>query len=553
MSSQQPQHHTYIAGEGAHRLEDTARNLGLTQKRRVRLPVRVQRLFENDVAVYMHSIGYLGANENIDSGGTLHYVSVSRRKKQAKKPDYGTLQDLFQQPPTMEEQRVVATTVEETDEEEEEVVIQDSVAGGSLSAAIFGIIKATVGPAILYLPHGFLQSGYAVAIPSMLFATSMFIYNSYRLLACWKVESTKQHEMAQHIEQILGLATIQETKYTPTLLTYPELARRALGRGAVFVELGIALMQFGVCLTYLIFVPQNLYECTRALSGGHVVISKQVFLWLMIAIEIPLAWIADIRKLTPTNVLATLLIAYGLCSVLILAVFLGLEQTDSGEIAMVENLRNLPVLTDSWFIFIGTSFFMMEGSITLIVPLQEAVFDKEDREKFPRINQTVTSWIVVFYILFSITCVAAFGDDLKTALTASLTGTLATTIQLAYSIAVILTFPLQAFPAMQVTVNAVLGKTRDATRRSILATVLTLLLGLIAMVSIDYLGNVVSILGSLFGIPLALVFPPLMHNRLCQPTNTERYSNYAVMVIGFVAMGAASFATIATWNENAED
>jgi hypothetical protein len=28
--------------------------------------------------------------------------------------------------------------------------------------------------------------------------------------------------------------------------------------------------------------------------------------------------------------------------------------------------------------------------------------------------------------------------------------------------------------------------------------------------------------------------------------------NYAVMMIGFVAMGAASVATIATWDENAE-
>lgn len=551
MSSQQL-HHTYIAGEGADRLEGAAQHLGLSQQRRVRLPVRLYRLFQDESAVHMHSIGYLGANENVDNSGTLHYVSVSRRKKATQKPDYGTLQDLFQQPTITDERQVVSTTVEESDEEEE-VVVQDTVAGGSLAAAVFGIIKGTVGPAILYLPHGFLQSGWAVAIPSMLFATCMFIFNSYRLLACWKVESTKQHEMAQHIEQILGLTTIQETKYTPTLLTYPELARRALGRGAVFVELGIALMQFGVCLTYLIFVPQNLFECTRALSSGHVVVSKQVFLWLMICIEIPLSWIADIRKLTPTNVLATLLIFYGLCSVLILAFFRGFEETDSGEIAMVENLRRLPALTDSWFIFIGTSFFMMEGSITLIVPLQEAVFDKQDRERFPRLNQTVTSWIVVFYILFSITCVAAFGDDLRTALTASLTGTLATTIQLAYSIAVILTFPLQAFPAMQVTVTAVLGKTRDTTRRSILATVLTLLLGFIAMVSINYLGNVVSILGSLFGIPLALVFPPIMHNRLCKPTNADRYLNYYVMVIGFVAMGAASFATIATWHENVEN
>jgi hypothetical protein len=149
---QQQLHHTYIAGEGAHRLELSARQLGLTQRRRVRLPVRliIRRLFENDAAVHMHSIGYLGANENIDNSGTLHYVSVSRRKKVEKKPEYGTLQDLFQRP-TADERRVVATRVEETDEEdEEEVVIQDSVAGGSLGAAIFGIIKGTVGPTPLY-------------------------------------------------------------------------------------------------------------------------------------------------------------------------------------------------------------------------------------------------------------------------------------------------------------------------------------------------------------------------------------------------------------------
>ena len=39
----------------------------------------------------------------------------------------------------------------------------------------------------------------------------------------------------------------------------------------------------------------------------------------MIIIEIPLVWIQDIRKLTPTNILATFLIAYGLASCLFIA------------------------------------------------------------------------------------------------------------------------------------------------------------------------------------------------------------------------------------------
>ena len=195
---------------------------------------------------------------------------------------------------------------------------------------------------------------------------------------------------------------------------------------------------------------------------------------------------------------------------------------------------------------------MMEGSITLLVPLQEAVFYKEDKDKFPSVNATVTSWIVVFYIFFSMVCVAAFGQGIKTALTASLKGNLATTVQLAYSVAVIFTFPLQAFPAMEVACTAVLGQHKDY-RRTIFTTVLTCLLGLIGVYAIDYLGNVVSILGSLFGIPLALVFPPLMHNSLVKDSPASlKAMNYCVVGIGFLAMGAASFATIVSWDKGAE-
>eukprot|EP00957_Ditylum_brightwellii_P080150 6096149-Ditylum_brightwellii.AAC.1 len=137
-----------------------------------------------------------------------------------------------------------------------------------------------------------------------------------------------------------------------TLLTYPELARRAFGKYSSFISYGIAAMQFGVCLTYLIFVPQNLVECTRVITGG-INVPFYVFLIAMVMIEIPLSWIRDIRKLTPTNVLATLLIVYGLVSCLAIALFWRGDQ---------------------------------ESSVTLIVPLQEAVFTKEDKKRFPSVN-----------------------------------------------------------------------------------------------------------------------------------------------------------------------
>ena len=70
----------------------------------------------------------------------------------------------------------------------------------------------------------------------------------------------------------------------------------------------------GVCLTYLIFVPQNLQASVRILTGNDVPIID--FLWLMVLVEIPLSWIQNVRHFTITNVIANFLILYGLLTCL---------------------------------------------------------------------------------------------------------------------------------------------------------------------------------------------------------------------------------------------
>jgi len=243
---------------------------------------------------------------------------------------------------------------------------------------------------------------------------------------------------------------------------------------------------------------------------------------------------------------------------LLIAFVEGFQQTTNvngdTSIIFVENLKTIQPITDSWLFFVGTSFFMMEGSITLIVPLQEAVYSDSDRGKFPDLNRSVMWSICSFYILFSGIASLAFGENIQTALTASLHGTLATVVQFAYSIAVVLTFPLQAFPAMEVATKYWMGDQKSPMKRNAIATCITILLGIIAVVSIDYLGNVVSILGSLFGIPLALIFPPLMHNSLVvkDSSQTQRFLNYCIVVVGIFAMAAASFNTIMVWDKNAD-
>mmetsp|Transcript_37750 Transcript_37750/g.75223 ORF Transcript_37750/g.75223 Transcript_37750/m.75223 type:complete len:96 (+) Transcript_37750:1392-1679(+) len=93
----------------------------------------------------------------------------------------------------------------------------------------------------------------------------------------------------------------------------------------------------------------------------------------------------------------------------------------------------------------------------------------------------------------------------------------------------------------------------DPWKRNTIASMITIVLAMVAYVSMHSFGNRVSLLGSLVGIPIALIYPPLMHNVLAKDASpTTRWMNIAVTALGFMVMGAASCTTILSWNKGAE-
>jgi proton-coupled amino acid transporter len=201
---------------------------------------------------------------------------------------------------------------------------------------------------------------------------------------------------------------------------------------------------------------------------------------------------------------------------------------------------------------------LFEGSITLLVPLQEAVQDEEDRAKFPTVYRRVILSIIGCYAVFGITCWMSFGDDVRTVLTTSLPpGSLATTVQFAYSIAVIFTFPLQNFPCLEIATRSIskpLLRQCGAvvpkfwTKRNVISSILVILLAGVAVATMESLDKVVSLMGSLLGCPIAFVFPPLIHSRLDPDISSRRImTNNIVAALGFVAMILASITTIIAW------
>lgn len=207
---------------------------------------------------------------------------------------------------------------------------------------------------------------------------------------------------------------------------------------------------------------------------------------------------------------------------------------------------------------------LFEGSITLCIPLQEALQVPDSARRFPIVyNQTISS-IVLFYTFFGLVCWKAFGSDVETVLTTSLPkGLLATVVQLAYSLAVIFTFPLQIFPALEIIVHGVeerrlLFQVDNDTavtellpwQRKIVCSIVIVLLSTIALIEMDNLGKVVSLMGSLLGCPLAFVFPPLIHSKIVP--DPPRQADYAVAGLGCLSMVGATLITLATWSEPGE-
>jgi proton-coupled amino acid transporter len=173
------------------------------------------------------------------------------------------------------------------------------------------------------------------------------------------------------------------------------------------------------------------------------------------------------------------------------------------------------------------------------------------------VYENVILIIICFYAFFGITCWMAFGNEVRTVLTTSLPETgLSTTVQLAYSLAVVLTFPLQNFPALEIACKSIGNLIPSAgcckqpmIKRNIISSFLVMALALVAVTTMDSLDKVVSLMGSLLGCPIAFVFPPLIHSQLCADTLTpaRKWGNRIVVFLGLVAMILASITTLAAW------
>ncbi|KAM5440805.1 hypothetical protein McanCB49686_001119 [Microsporum canis] len=340
--------------------------------------------------------------------------------------------------------------------------------------AILLLLKSFVGTGVLFLPRAFLNGG-------MLFSSIVLVAISALSYYCFILLVNTRNKINGSFGDMGGVL-------------YGEKMRK-------LILLSIALSQLGFVAAYIVFVSQNLQAFILSVSNCETLMNIKYVILMQLIIFLPLSLVRDISKLAFTALIADVFILLGLVYLYGFGISTIMEQ----GIADIQ-----PFNPKSYTLLIGTAIFTFEG-IGLIIPIQESM---KRPEKFPGVLALVMVIITVIFLSMGVVGYATFGSKTETVVILNLPqqDNFVRSIQFLYAAAILLSTPLQLFPAIRILENGLFtrsGKYNPGIKwkKNIFRFFLVLLCAVIAWGGAGDLDKFVSLIGSFACVPLVFVYP----------------------------------------------
>lgn len=313
----------------------------------------------------------------------------------------------------------------------------------------------------------------------------------------------------------------------------------------------IALSQIGFSAAYTVFTATNLQVFSENffhLKPGS--ISLATYIFAQVLIFVPLSLTRNIAKLSGTALIADLFILLGLVYVYVYSIYYIAVNGVASDTMLMFNKAD-------WSLFIGTAIFTFEG-IGLLIPIQESM--KHPKHFRPSLS-AVMCIVAVIFISCGLLCYAAFGSDVKTVVLLNFPQdtSYTLTVQLLYALAILLSTPLQLFPAIRILENWTFpsnasGKYNPKVKwlKNYFRCAIVVLTSILAWVGANDLDKFVSLVGSFACIPLIYIYPPLLHYKASILSGTSRARlllDLIVIVFGVAVMAYTSWQTIKMWSQ----
>lgn len=403
------------------------------------------------------------------------------------------------------------------------------------------LLKSFVGTGVLFLPRAYLNGG-------MLFSNLVLLFVAALSYYCFVLLVTTRLRIDGSFGDIGGIL-------------YGKWMRN-------LILASIVISQLGFVAAYIVFTSENLQAFILAVSDCRTLVP---ITWLIIGqmlIFLPFSLLRDIGKLGFTALIADAFIVIGLAYLFYYDI-LTLNTQGLADIIMF-NQRD-------WTLFIGTAIFTFEG-IGLIIPIQESM---RHPEKFPKVMFAVMVIITTLFTVMGAVSYAAYGSKTETVVLLNLPqdDRMVNGVQFLYSLAILLSTPLQIFPAIRITENALFTKSGKYNpyikwQKNVFRFFVVVICALVAWGGADNLDKFVALVGNFACIPLVYIYPvsfdpppsslsecvgrtvtdesfqPMLHYKAVARNRFRKWSDILLCIFGFVAMAYTTSLTVMSWAGN---
>ncbi|PKI84043.1 hypothetical protein MVES1_002014 [Malassezia vespertilionis] len=384
----------------------------------------------------------------------------------------------------------------------------------SVTEAVLMLLKSFVGTGVLFLGRAFFNGG-------MLF--SIVVLSGIAIVSLWSFLLL----VKTNLKYPAGFGDMGGILYGPRM------------RNAILFS--IVFSQLGFVAAYAVFVAENMQLLILSISNCERHLSTGFLIFLQCLLFLPLSLVRRLTKLSSAALVADAFILMGLVYVF----YYEIETLAKHGLADVVlfNHNSFPLL-------IGTAVFTFEG-IGLVIPITESM---KEPQKFPRVLTGVIFGIMILFTAAGALSYAAFGSKVKTVVISNLPrdSALVQAVQLLYSLAILLSTPLQLFPALSIVERGFFKKSGKHDRRTkvgknLLRCVVVVVCEFCAWLGASDLDKFVSFIGATACVPLCFIYPPLLHMKGVAASRREKVGDMILFIFGIfciVFVGAQSISSM---------
>ena len=355
----------------------------------------------------------------------------------------------------------------------------------SPTGAALLLLKSFIGTGVLFLPRAYLNGG-------MLFSNLVLLGVAALSYYCFILLVNTRLQVPGSFGDMGGVI-------------YGEWMRR-------LILSSVALSQIGFVSAYIVFTSESLQAFVLAVSNCRSWIDIKYMVLMQLIIFLPLSLIRDITKLGGTAIVADAFIFLGL-------LYIGYYDIRTLH---VDGLADIAMFNpQSWTLFIGTAIFTFEG-VGLIIPIQESM---KQASKFPPVLAGVMIFITLLFTTMGALSYAAFGSATKTVVLLNLPqdSHFVNAVQLLYSLAILLSTPLQLFPAIRILETGLFSRSGKFNRyikwkKNVFRFFLVVVCAVVAYAGANDLDKFVALVGSFACVPLVYVYPVCTLSKLLNMT-----------------------------------